>query len=104
LGLKGIRLQTPNDDEVELLEQVIYGELIFGSARPESQSAILGVIRNLAAAGCEGVILGSSEVPLVVTQENSVLPIYNPAEILAEASIRYSLSVAPSMVSAPTAS
>lgn len=95
LGLKGVRLLTPNDDEVELLEQVIYGELIFGTARPESQAAILGVIRNLAAAGCEGVILGASEVPLVVTAENSVLPIYNPAEILAEVSIRRALSVAP---------
>lgn len=93
LGLKGIRLATPSDDEVELLEQVIYGELIFGSARPESQAAILGVIRNMAADGCEGVILGASEVPLVVTAENSVLPVYDPAEILAEASIRHALSV-----------
>lgn len=95
LGMKGVRLLTPNDDEVELLEQVIYGELIFGSARPESQAAILGVIRNLAAAGCEGVILGASEVPLVITQENSALPVYDPAAILAEASIRHALSVAP---------
>lgn len=95
LGMKGIRLLTPNDDEVELLEQVIYGELIFGSARPESQAAILGVIRNLAAAGCEGVILGASEVPLVITPENSALPVYDPAAILAEASIKHALSVAP---------
>lgn len=95
LGMKGIRLLTPNDDEVELLEQVIYGELIFGSARPESQAAILGVIRNLAAAGCEGVILGASEVPLVITPENSALPAYDPAAILAEASIKHALSVAP---------
>jgi len=94
LGMRGIRLLTPNDDEVELLEQVIYGELIFGSARPESQAAILGVIRNLAAAGCEGVILGASEVPLVITPENSALPVYDPASILAEASIRHALSVA----------
>jgi aspartate racemase len=102
LGLKGIRLLTPNDDEVELLEQVIYGELIFGSARPESQAAILGVIRNLAAAGCEGVILGASEVPLVITPENSALPVYDPAAILAEASIKHALSVAPLSAKAGT--
>jgi aspartate racemase len=95
LGLKGVRLMMPSDDEVELLEQVIYGELIFGSARPESQAAMLGVIRNLAAAGCEGVILGASEVPLVITAENSVLPVYDPAEILAEATVRRALSDAP---------
>lgn len=79
---------APNDDEVELLEQIIYGELIFGSARPESQAAVLGIIRNLASQGCEGLILGASEAPLVVSPDNSVLPVYDPTEILAEAAIR----------------
>lgn len=88
LGIRGIRVLSPNDDEVELLEQIIYGELIYGSARPESRSAVLEVIRHLAGAGCEGVILGSSEAPLLVTAENSVLPVYDPTEILAEAAIR----------------
>lgn len=90
LGLRGVRLLAPNDEEAELLEQIIYGELIFGSARPESQAAMLGVIRNLATQGCEGVILGASEVPLVVSPDNSVIPVYDPTEILAEAAIRLS--------------
>ena len=51
----------------------------------------------MAAAGCEGVILGASEVPLVITAENSVLPIYDPAEILAEATVRRALSDAPKL-------
>lgn len=88
LGIRGIQVLSPNDEEAELLEQIIYGELIFGSARPESRSAVVQVIRNLAGQGCEGVILGSSEASLLVTPENSVLPLYDPTEVLAEAAVR----------------
>lgn len=88
LGIRGIQVLTPNDADSETIDQIIYGELIFGTSRPESRAAVLGVIQSLAEKGCEGVILACSEVPLLVTSENSPIPVYDPAEVLAEASVR----------------
>jgi aspartate racemase len=50
------------------------------------------MIAHFAKRGCEGVILGCTEAPLVVTSENSSLPVYDAADILAERAVRYSLS------------
>mgnify|MGYP001412484645 CR=1 FL=1 len=88
LGLKGIQVVLPEDREVDQLEEIIYGELIYGDCRPESRLAVYGVIENLARRGCDGVILGCSEAPLVVTAESSMLPVYDPGDILAEVAVR----------------
>ncbi len=88
MGLRGVRVLVPEGDDIEMLEQVIYGELIYGEARLESRAAVLRVIHDLAKKGCEGIILGCSEAPLIVTPENSTLPVYDPAEILADASVK----------------
>lgn len=92
LGIRGIQLLPPTPDEAEMLEQIIFGELLFGYIRPESRNAVHGIIRHLAERGCEGVILGCSEAPLVVTRENSSLPVYDAADILAERAVRFALS------------
>jgi aspartate racemase len=88
LGLRGIQVLTPQEDVAETIDQIIFGELIYGEIRPESRLLALQAISDLANRGCEGVILASSEVPLLVTQENSPLPVYDSAEILAEACVR----------------
>lgn len=88
LGMKGVHLTLPEPNERDRLERIIYEELIYGSCRPESQAAILEIIHHLSALGCDGLILGSSEVPLVVTPENCPLPLYDPTEILSEAAVR----------------
>ena len=88
LGLRGIQVLAPQEDAAETLDQIIFGELIYGDIRPESRLAVLAAISDLATMGCEGVILASSEAPLLVTRENSPIPVYDSAEILAEASVR----------------
>jgi aspartate racemase len=88
LGLRGIQVLAPEEDAAETLDQIIFGELIYGEIRPESRIAVLDMIQRLADRGCEGVILASSEVPLLVSRENCALPVYDSADILAEASVR----------------
>lgn len=88
LGLRGIQVLAPQEDAAETLDQIIFGELIYGEIRPESRLAVLSTIQDLARKGCEGVILASSEVPLLITRENCPLPVYDSADILAEASVR----------------
>jgi aspartate racemase len=88
LGLKGIQVLAPEPGEEETLEQIIYGELLYGEIRPESRMAVIQIITEMARRGCEGVILACSEAPLLVTRENSPIPVYDSGDILAEAAVR----------------
>lgn len=88
LGLRGVHVLAPSDAEADTIDEIIYGELIYGTSRPESREFVGQMISHLAGRGCEGVILACSEVPLLVSPESSCLPLYDPAEILAEASVR----------------
>jgi len=93
LGVRGIRVAAPEPDEAAALEQIIFGELIYGEIRPESRLEVLRIINHFASKGCDGVILACSEAPMLVTRENSTLPVYDAADILAEAAVRRSLAV-----------
>jgi len=95
LGLRGIQVLTPDETDIETIDQIIFGELIYGHARPESRAAALAAIASLARRGCDAVILASSEVPLLVGSDNSPLPVYDAAEILAEASVRRTIPKQP---------
>lgn len=89
LGLRGIQVLPPENDDAETIDQIIFGELIYGHIRPESREAVMTAIRRMADKGCEGVILGCSEAPLVVTADTSPIPVYDAADILAEGAIRF---------------
>jgi aspartate racemase len=88
LGLRGIQVLAPEPAEAEDLNSIIFNELIFGDIKPASQKRVLGIIENLSHRGCEGVIFGCSEAPLLVTTETSVLPIYDASDLLAEGAVR----------------
>ncbi len=88
LGLRGIQVLAPDEDAADTIDQIIFGELVYGYTRPESKVAVLNIIGDLARKGCEGVILASSEASLLITAENSPLPVYDSSEVLAEASVR----------------
>lgn len=92
LGLKGIQVLAPEPRDADHIDEIVFRELIFGVVRPDSQRRVLAVIDALAARGCEAVILGSSEAPLLVTPENSPLPVYDAADILAEGAVRRAMN------------
>ena len=89
LGVRGIKLVRPNEKDTLLLDRIIFDELVFGIVRAESQALMLDVIRRLGDRGCEGVILGCSEAPLMVTCDTCELPIYNATDIMAEQAVRF---------------
>lgn len=89
LGLKGIQVLAPDPSEVDTLDEIIFGELIFGEARPESCATIHNVVNNFRQRGCDGVIIACSEVPLALSPESSPLPLYNASDLLAAGAIRY---------------
>ncbi len=84
LGLKGVRVVAPDESDADALNRIIFDELIYGIIKEESRMRVLGIIESLAAEGCEGVILGSSETPLLVTRANCCLPVYDSLDLLAK--------------------
>jgi aspartate racemase len=88
LGIRGVQVLAPDPAEAEEMDRIIFQELIFGTINPQSQEAFRGIIGHMASRGCQGVILASSEVPLLVTQESSSLPLYDAADILAQGAVR----------------
>lgn len=88
LGLRGIQVLAPKAEEIDEVDRIIFQELIYGKIRPASQRSVLGVIGGMAERGCEAVILACSEAPLLVTPENSTLPVYDAADLLAQGALQ----------------
>ncbi len=91
LGLRGIHLLVPPDEETLEIDRIIFSEAVFGRVRAESRDRVTRSVRALADRGCEAVILGSSEAPLLIGAETSPLPVFDPVDLLAEAAIMHAL-------------
>ncbi len=92
LGIKGIKLVRPSEEDADHLEQIIFDELVFGVITEASRTAMLDIIIKFRQRGCEGVILGCSEAPLLVTPDRSVLPIYDASNIMAKQAIDFAIA------------
>jgi aspartate racemase len=71
------------------VNSVIYDELVAGQVRAESRAGYLQVINKLRARGAEGVILGCTEIPLLVNEADAGVPLFDTTTIHAEAALRY---------------
>lgn len=88
LGLKGIETYAPDADQTESLHRIIVEELLHGQIRPESRNEVLQIIEWMRDTHhCDGVILACSEAPMLVTTENSPLPVYDAGDILAAGAV-----------------
>ena len=87
-----IDVLIPEAEEREVIHNTIYKELISGIIKEESLEKFQQIIRNLKEKGAEGVILGCTEIPLLVKEKDSSLPIYNTMDIHAKKAIEQALS------------
>ncbi|PYI52977.1 aspartate/glutamate racemase family protein [Paenibacillus flagellatus] len=87
----GIRAVVPNEADRTTVHDVIYNELCQGVLRPESKAAYLDVIERLRAEGAEGIILGCTEIPLLLNEADTDLPLFDTTFLHAEAAIRFAL-------------
>lgn len=92
LGMRGIKLVRPDDEDTEVLESIIFDELVYGTVMAVSRTTVLEIVSRLHRRGCEGVILGCSEAPLVITEGESPIPLYNAAEIMSEQAVRHAIA------------
>ncbi|MFI0901060.1 aspartate/glutamate racemase family protein [Streptomyces sp. NPDC020983] len=92
LEAAGLDVLVPDAEGRALVHHVIYEELCLGIVRDESRDAYRGVIEDLVGAGAEGVILGCTEIELLVGPQDSPVPLFPTARIHAEAAVNAALS------------
>ena len=91
LARKGITVLVPDADDREYVNTVIYDELVAGQIRDESRAGFVAIIEKLAERGAEGVILGCTEIPLLVNEADAGIPLFDTMAIHAEAALNYAL-------------
>lgn len=88
----GIEVMIPNQEERNQIHDIIYTELVLGKINPKSKEIFIEVINNLIAQGAEGVILGCTEIPLLVSNDDVSVPTFNTTKIHAEKAVQWALN------------
>jgi len=93
LSERAITVLVPDADDRELVNRVVYEELVRGVIRPESRAAFLRIIEGLREQGAEGVVLGCTEIPLLVGEKDTECPLFNSTLLHAEAILDFATGV-----------
>lgn len=88
----GIETIMPKGNDGRMVHGIIYNELVRGEFTEVSRHAYRGVIERLQAQGAQGVILGCTEIPLLLREKDSPLPIFDTTSLHAKAAVDYALS------------
>lgn len=88
----GIRVLVPDDTEQEVVHRIIYDELCQGTINASSRQAYVKIIEALFAGGAQAVILGCTEIALLVSQSDTTVPLYDTTAIHAGAAVRLALA------------
>ncbi|WP_438445103.1 aspartate/glutamate racemase family protein [Gorillibacterium sp. sgz5001074] len=89
----GLDVMVPNEEDRRVIHDIIYQELCLGIIRDESRQAYLRIIDKLSRQGAEAVILGCTEITILISQENCSIPLYDTTRLHAEAAVDYALGV-----------
>ena len=87
-GVYPARYVRPRPDEREELSRIIMDELVCGEFKPESVAYYQRVIGRLRGEGCDAVVLGCTEIPLIINDANSPLPVLDSTRLLARAALQ----------------
>ena len=92
LSQQGIEVMIPDADERQFIHQTIFNELDRGLLLAETKVRYLAIIQNLIAKGAESVILGCTEIPLLIKSEDCTVPVFDTTLIHAKAAARFALT------------
>jgi len=87
LGRRRIDWAVPEEADRKIIDDVIFNQLCLGEFREESRDAYVRIIEKLKADGCDAVALVCTEIPLLIRQEDSPLPILDSTRLLAAAAV-----------------
>jgi aspartate racemase len=92
LSPQGIEVMIPDADERQFIHQTIFDELDRGLLLTETKVRYLAIIENLIAKGAESVILGCTEIPLLIKPEDCTVPVFDTTLIHAKAAAKFALT------------
>lgn len=88
----GIEVIIPNEKEREKVHEIIYGELVHGQIKETSREVFKSIIKNLEESGAEGVILGCTEIPLLISAPDVNIPVFDTTRLHAEKAVEWALN------------
>ena len=87
----GLEVLIPNAEERADIHRIIYDELVQGKLTTESRQRYQAIIKNLENQGAEGVILGCTEIPLLIKADDVDIPIFDTTTLHAEKAVEWAL-------------
>jgi aspartate racemase len=96
LGEHGIQTVVPAKDDIEIVHAVIYNELVVGKISDAAREKVKTIMKKLENQGAQGIILGCTELPLLIRQTDSPLPLFDTMLIHARKAVDYALGGKPS--------
>ena len=83
--------EVPDEADRALVDRVIYDELVLGEVRDESRAEFVRIISGMVEAGCQGVILGCTEIELLVGPDDVEVPVFPTTALHARAAVDFAL-------------
>jgi len=87
----GIDVIVPEKEDREFIHHTIFSELFIAAIIPETKKRYLTIMDGLARDGAQGIVLGCTEIPLLIKQKDTVLPVFDTTEIHALAAVEMAL-------------
>jgi aspartate racemase len=91
IGQYGMAVVIPDEEDRNAVHEIIYDELCCGVLRPESKRRYLDIIDDLVGKGAQAIILGCTEIGLLINQQDTSIPLYDTAEIHAQYAVALAL-------------
>ena len=87
----GLDVLVPDEDDRRIVHEIIYKELVLGQVKPESRQAYRDIIARLIERGAQSIILGCTEIMLLVEPEDSSVPLFDTTFLHAQAAVQRAL-------------
>lgn len=91
LESKGIKVLIPSEDDRQVIHDIIYNELILGELKAESKLAYQKVIEKMAKKGAKGVVLGCTEIPLLIKNEDVSIEVFDTSTLHSIAAVKHAV-------------
>ncbi len=88
----GLKVLIPGGDDRDVIHRIIYDELCLGQIKPASRDAFRKIITTLVAQGAEAIILGCTEISLLIGQDAAAVPLFDTTELHARHAAEWALS------------
>lgn len=88
----GLEVLVPNESDRKIVHDVIYNELCVGKIKQISKKEYIRIMKELVSKGCEGIILGCTEIMLLVKQQDSTVPLFDTTAIHAQTAVDFALA------------